>query len=204
MRVHPSLPQRRNLFPALLFSTLLLILTACQSSNHPAAGVPTNAPPLGQLAGSPGSSAVLSTPNPYEGNPKAIEEGKQLFGRMNCAGCHAYGATGNMGPDLTDTYWRYGGLPIQIYDTLLEGRPQGMPAWGKALGSDDLWKIVAYIQSLGGTVAVADWDHARQGDQPGEYNAPESMGPQTTGPQTTGPQTTGPQTTGPQNTGSPK
>ena len=167
---------------------MALTLNACgrdqggSVTNNPAPIAPAEVP-LGQIAGAPGSTAALSTPNPYQDNPQAIEQGKQIFGRMNCAGCHAYGGGGNMGPDLTDAYWRYGGLPIQIYSSIYEGRPQGMPSWGKELPPDDIWKLVAYVQSLGGAVPVAEWDHARQGDQPGEYAAPEASGPQNTGPQ---------------------
>ncbi len=78
-----------------------------------------------------------------------------------------------MGPDLTDTYWRYGGLPAEIYQSIAQGRPQGMPSWGRALPPEDIWKLVAYIQSFGGTVSAKDYEHARQGDQPGEQVAPE-------------------------------
>jgi cytochrome c oxidase cbb3-type subunit III len=132
--------------------------------------------PLGQLAGEPALSvSAMSTTNPYEGNPQAIQQGKQLFIRMNCAGCHAYTGKGNMGPDLIDTEWRYGGLPVQIYKSIRDGRPQGMPAWGVALPPDDIWKLIAYIQSLGGTTAVGDYEHARQGDKPGEQVAPEAQ-----------------------------
>jgi cytochrome c oxidase cbb3-type subunit 3 len=94
---------------------------------------------------------------------------------MNCAGCHAYNGKGNMGPDLTDTYWRYGGLPVEIYKSIGEGRPQGMPAWGAALPPEDIWKLVAYIESFGGSVSAKDYEHARQGDQPGEQIAPEVL-----------------------------
>jgi cytochrome c oxidase cbb3-type subunit 3 len=132
--------------------------------------------PLGQVAGEPARTvAALSISNPYNDNPQAIQQGKQLYIRMNCAGCHAYNGKGNMGPDLTDTEWRYGGLPIQIYETIRDGRPQGMPAWGAALPPDEIWKLVAYIQSLGGTVSVSDYEHARQGDRPGEQVAPEAQ-----------------------------
>jgi len=129
--------------------------------------------PLGQLAGAPYSVAALSTPNPDHANPQAIEQGKQLYIQMNCAGCHAYNGKGNMGPDLTDSEWRYGGLPVQIYQSIFAGRPQGMPSWGAALPPAEIWKLVAYIQSFGGSVAVSDYEHARQGDQPGEQVAPE-------------------------------
>jgi cytochrome c oxidase cbb3-type subunit 3 len=164
---------------------LLAMLSACGryqgagKATPPADGIPLASVlatvPLGQIAGGLGSAAVLSTPNPYEGNPQATEQGKQLYVSMNCAGCHAYNGGGNMGPDLTDSYWRYGGLPIQIYNTILEGRPQGMPAWGKALPPDDIWKLVAYVQSFGGAVPAAEWYHARQGDQAGEQVAPEAV-----------------------------
>jgi cytochrome c oxidase cbb3-type subunit 3 len=147
---------------------------AAPQNGTPGMAVPASTP-LGQVAGAPGSSAAMSTPNPYEGNAQAITQGKQLFQKMNCAGCHAYDATGNMGPDLTDTYWRYGGLPIQIYKTIEEGRPQGMPAWGKALPPDDIWKLVAFIESLGGAIPVKEYVTARQGDQPGELTAPEAQ-----------------------------
>jgi len=163
---------------------LLATLSACNryqgggTAVPPKSGIPQASlvatVPLGQIAGGLGSTAALSTPNPYQGNPQAIEQGKELYVRMNCAGCHAYNLQGNMGPDLTDAYWRYGGLPVQIYNTILEGRPQGMPAWGRALTPDDIWKLVAYIQSFGGAEPAADWDRARQGDQAGEGIAPEA------------------------------
>jgi cytochrome c oxidase cbb3-type subunit III len=162
---------------------LISFLGACGhsggSTTEPArfpSGDTTATAPLGQVAGDPVHAvAALSIANPYQDNPQAIEQGKQLYRKMNCAGCHAYNGKGNMGPDLTDTYWRYGGLPIQIYQTIRDGRPQGMPAWGAALPPEEIWKLVAYIQSFGGTVAVADYVHARQGDQPGEQVAPEAQ-----------------------------
>ena len=122
----------------------------------------------------------MATANPYgsipHGNiPHTVQQGRQLFVKMNCAGCHAYDGSGNMGPDLTDTYWRYGGLPIQIYKSIQEGRPEGMPSWGDALPPDELWALVAYIQSLGGSVSDSAYNHARQGDQPGERIAPEAQ-----------------------------
>jgi cytochrome c oxidase cbb3-type subunit 3 len=132
--------------------------------------------PLGQVAGAPARGvAALSITNPYEGNLQAIQQGKQLFIKMNCAGCHAYNGTGGMGPDLTDTEWRYGGLPVQIYKTIRDGRPQGMPAWGVALPPDDIWKLVAYVQSFGGTVSPKDYEHAWQGDKPGDQVASEAQ-----------------------------
>lgn len=103
--------------------------------------------PLGDKATGPDKN-VSPVTNPYAGSPQAVEAGKRLFVKMNCAGCHGYTAKGWMGPNLSDKYWRYGGSDDQIYKTLFEGRPQGMPAWGKTLPPEQIWQLVTYIQSL--------------------------------------------------------
>lgn len=113
--------------------------------------------PVGLSAGqSPTLNVAVA--NPLTDDPNSIQEGKKLFTSMNCAGCHGYGAKGGMGPDLTDTAWRYSGTPIAIYKSIYEGRPQGMPAWGNALPPQTIWLLVAYIQSLGGTYAAPSAD----------------------------------------------
>ena len=131
-----------------------------------------------QRIAAPGSSWTLISENWnydwFEQNGKwqwqrtsrdaAIARGHELFISMNCAGCHGYDAAGNMGPNLTDHYWRYGGTPASGYKSIYEGRPQGMPAWGSALPRAEIWKIVAYLQSLGGMVAATDYQGGLQGD----------------------------------------
>lgn len=129
--------------------------------------------PLGTVAGAADSKLAWALPNPYEGNAQAVQEGHDLFVRMNCAGCHGYDAKGAMGPNLTDRYWRYGGVPVAIFKSIYEGRPQGMPAWNPALPPDEIWKLVAYIGSLGGTYASSEFQASLQGDQPGEKVAAE-------------------------------
>jgi cytochrome c551/c552 len=112
--------------------------------------------------------------NPLAGDANAIEEGHRLFIAMNCAGCHGYDAKGGMGPNLTDAYWRYGGMPSSIYNSIYEGRPQGMPAWGRALPALDIWKIVSFVQSLGGAVAANEYHNGLQGDHDITSSAPEA------------------------------
>lgn len=131
--------------------------------------------PSGDLAGSAASTLASTASNPYDGNVEAVAQGKVLFIKMNCAGCHGYTAKGGMGPDLTDTYWRYGGTPAAIYKSIYGGRPQGMPAWGSALQPRDLWMLVAYVQSLGGSFPATDYQASLQGDVPGENVAPEAQ-----------------------------
>lgn len=138
------------------------------------AGVPVGAPPA-QIP-----FAGLGIRNPYENSPQAVATGKRLYEAMNCAGCHGYKGKGNMGPDLTDGYWRYGGTPVQIYKSIYEGRPKGMPAWGSALPADQIWALTAYITSLGGTPEDSDagdagrGSNADRGGGTGSNSAPSS------------------------------
>jgi cytochrome c oxidase cbb3-type subunit 3 len=93
------------------------------------------------------AQVAADTPNPLAGKPEAVEAGHALFGTMNCAGCHAYDLTGGMGPDLTDNSWQYGGKPGEIYKTIAEGTPRGMPAWKDKMTTDEIWQVVTYIGS---------------------------------------------------------
>jgi len=111
----------------------------------------TSAPPpitaaVGPLPG-PEPEAPGST-NPYAQNTAATSEGRELFVRMNCSGCHGGRAGGGMGPSLRDEDWLYGNTDQQIFSTILEGRARGMPSWGKKLSNDQVWKLVAYVKSL--------------------------------------------------------
>jgi cytochrome c oxidase cbb3-type subunit 3 len=83
----------------------------------------------------------------FEGNKAAISDGKQLFGQMNCSGCHFNGG-GGMGPALMSGYWRYGGQMDQIYESIAQGRPNGMPSWQFVLQPQQIWELAAYVKSL--------------------------------------------------------
>jgi cytochrome c oxidase cbb3-type subunit 3 len=87
--------------------------------------------------------------NPYADDRAAVAAGRQLFTGMNCAGCHSAYAGGGMGPSLRDSLWIYGSTDAQIFSTIAEGRPYGMPAWGGRLPDDQIWQLVAYIRTLG-------------------------------------------------------
>jgi cytochrome c oxidase cbb3-type subunit 3 len=119
---------------------------------------------IGDIAGVGNNTLDATVKSPYAGDMAAIKEGNDEFVTMNCAACHGYDLKGGMGPDLTDTYWRYGGSPADIYKSIFEGRPQGMPAWGRAITPTLIWKLVAYIESKGGAFPGSFADRARQGD----------------------------------------
>ena len=119
---------------------------------------------IGDIAGALNNTLDATIANPYASDMAAIKEGHDLFIGMNCAACHGYDLKGGMGPDLTDTYWRYGGAPADIYKSIFEGRPQGMPAWGRTLPPPLIWKVAAYIASKGGAYPGTLADRGRQGD----------------------------------------
>jgi cytochrome c oxidase cbb3-type subunit 3 len=87
----------------------------------------------------------------YDDNAFAINEGKRLYRWYNCSGCHANGG-GGMGPPLMDSQWRYGSDPQSLYASITQGRPDGMPSFGGHIPEDQVWKIVAYVRSIGGGV----------------------------------------------------
>lgn len=100
----------------------------------------------------PGSpSAQPGVENPFTGNAYALSEGKRLYSAYNCVGCHAQGG-GAIGPALMDHRWIYGARPDQIFSTIVQGRPNGMPAFGGRIPEQQVWQLVAYVQSLSGNV----------------------------------------------------
>lgn len=116
------------------------------------------------VSGNPVSKLERPTiPNPYAGDISAIAQGRALFDAMNCSGCHAAEGGGGMGPPLSDGQWIYGGQPADIYLTIAQGWPNGMPAWGEALPPQAIWELVAYIQTLGASVPAIDQRPAESG-----------------------------------------
>jgi cytochrome c oxidase cbb3-type subunit III len=83
----------------------------------------------------------------FEGNKLAIAGGELLFNQMNCTGCHFNGG-GGMGPALMSGHWRYGGRIEQVYESIAQGRPNGMPSWQFVLGPTQIWDLAAYVKSL--------------------------------------------------------
>lgn len=103
----------------------------------------------------PGTVADTShMPNPYESSAYAQSEGQRLFGWYNCAGCHANGG-GGMGPPLMDDEWIYGSSPENIYNTIMQGRPNGMPSFAGRIPSPQVWQLVTYVRSLSGLTPMS-------------------------------------------------
>lgn len=83
----------------------------------------------------------------YEGNPYYIEEGHRLFLWYNCVGCHSNGG-GGMGPPFINAHWHFGGRLDQIFASIYQGRPKGMPYWGGKIPDGQIWELAAFVKSL--------------------------------------------------------
>ena len=97
--------------------------------------------------------------NPYAGNAQAVATGAKLFVSYNCVDCHGADGSGAMGPSLADGRWHFGGADGEVFESIYQGRPDGMPAWGSAIAPNQIWMLVAYVQSLsaGKDVAVENF-----------------------------------------------
>jgi cytochrome c oxidase cbb3-type subunit 3 len=155
MMSRASIPRLRWTAGAIAFSASL----AANCGGTPPSGGVTAAPPptivaVGPIPGPPGNSASpgASEPremsNPYRDDRTAMTEGRQLFVRFNCSGCHGGRAGGGMGPSLRDVDWIYGSSDAQLFSSIAEGRAHGMPSWQPRLTADQIWKLVTYIKSL--------------------------------------------------------
>jgi cytochrome c oxidase cbb3-type subunit III len=191
---------RKTLPPIVLL--LLLSLGGCEREQRrfseiaPASGRPYP-PPISELQpGTPGAPAADATPvsmpaidgrGPYEENAWAVAEGKRLYTWYNCVGCHANGG-GGMGPPLMDDKWIYGSEPEDIHTSIVQGRPNGMPAFRGKLADQQVWQLVAYVRALGGLLrkdvrpgrnddmAVHPSEQAMSSQTPSRAESPPSEG----------------------------
>jgi len=122
-------------------------------------------------------------PNPADQHAFDTNEGKRLYTQYNCSGCHFNGG-GGIGPPLMDEKWIYGQNSENIYSTIVEGRPNGMPSFRQKIPDAQVQQLVAYVRSMSGQLRkdVAptrnDSMNARRSEQRTERKTPQ----QTTAP----------------------
>jgi mono/diheme cytochrome c family protein len=88
-------------------------------------------------------------------SPAMIAEGRAFFNRR-CAGrCH--GVDGQEGEQDGSILVGKAYLdPTFVYVTLITGRPgSAMPSWKGRLSDDELWKVIAFMSSLGDQARAA-------------------------------------------------
>jgi mono/diheme cytochrome c family protein len=132
-----------------LVAALVAALAACDRGAPRLAAAGAQPSSMYYIGPQPGPDrALFRESNPFAGDRQAMAEGRRLFVWYNCAGCHGDHGGGGMGPSLRDSTWRYGGDAAHVFASIAEGRSNGMPAWGTKLPREQVWQLVAYIQSL--------------------------------------------------------
>ena len=106
----------------------------------------TNPPPV--ASGSVSVNGTLYAKNPTDGDQVSVQDGRRLFTWYNCYACHGPHGGGAIGPSLRDRAWRYGDSDEQLFTSIAQGRPNGMPTWGNKIPEIQIWELVAYIKSL--------------------------------------------------------
>jgi cytochrome c oxidase cbb3-type subunit 3 len=145
----------RNEARVLIILCCFLYLCACEREKRDYAAPPqpsVQAETLSTLQ--PGVSAPRTTDprgGDYENNAYHISQGERLYNWFNCTGCHANGG-GDIGPALMDDQWRYGGNIDQIFATIMDGRPFGMPSFRGKIPDQEAWEIAAYVRAMSGNV----------------------------------------------------
>lgn len=82
----------------------------------------------------------------------SLAAGKAIY-TTNCVACHRPDGGGQIGPNLTDTYWILGGGIKNVFNTIMEGGRdgKGMVSWKASIKPSDIQKVASYVLSMQGT-----------------------------------------------------
>ena len=159
--------------------TLVVVVQACSREDRILRQPPPADETLNtiQVSGlNPGANALPIPPssNMYEESAYSVSEGQKLFDQYNCSGCHAHGG-GGIGPPLMDSNWIYGSEPGNVFATIMEGRPNGMPSFRNRIPEYQAWELAAYVRSLSGLLpkGVSPQRPDHMNDKPSESSTPE-------------------------------
>jgi cytochrome c oxidase cbb3-type subunit III len=130
-----------------MLATLACEREARRFDDRPAAPAAGSTVRLSPIEAGP-STKQVTVAGPYDDNAYDAAQGKRLFTDFNCTGCHGNGG-GASGPALMDDMWIYGSEPENIFASIVQGRPNGMPSFQR-LQSQQVWQLVAYVRSLSG------------------------------------------------------
>ncbi len=116
----------------------------------------------------------------YQENRWAVGQGQTFYLQYNCAGCHSPGGGGGMGPPLNDDEWIYGSDPENVFETIVQGRPNGMPAFRGKIDNNQVWQLVAYVRTMSGLTPPDVWpvrnDHMQE-TRPASDAQPQRQAP---------------------------
>jgi cytochrome c oxidase cbb3-type subunit 3 len=78
---------------------------------------------------------------------KEVKQGAEIY-EDKCLQCHGESGQGGICPNLVDSEWKYGSTDDDIFKSIAEGRPEGMPNWNKTLNDEKIKSVITYIRSL--------------------------------------------------------
>lgn len=170
---------------AAIVAAVLTVGAGCEREQRTLHVPPYQATTTGSSLAAPprvGGAAAPSLANEDESNSYAISQGKLLFNAYNCSGCHAQGGGAN-GPALMDAVWIYGADPQTVFESIVRGRPNGMPPFGDRVPEYQVWQLVAYVRSMTGLVSGTaapgrnDAMQAKISEQLADEQPPRVVGP---------------------------
>ncbi len=82
---------------------------------------------------------------------EALADGKTTF-LNNCASCHRRDGGGDIGPNLTDQYWKHGGSIQNVFKVVRQGvQGTNMIAWEGFISPEKMQNVASYILTLQGS-----------------------------------------------------
>ena len=96
-------------------------------------------PATAQTASAPAASA----PAPAAATLPPAGEGRRIFLKLNCYGCHGSGATGGMGPNIVHAE------AGDVSEVVMQGSENGMPSYRAYVAGKDVSNLTAYLASIG-------------------------------------------------------
>ena len=143
-------------WPATLLIAVAVVAASCQRERREYRPAASDVSAPVHVGSTKELHASMAPPPPtaarYEESAYAVAEGRRLYSWFNCEGCHFLGG-GGIGPALMDDEWVYGNQPANVFATVVEGRPNGMPSFRNKIPEYQVWQIVAYVRSMSGHVS---------------------------------------------------
>lgn len=78
-------------------------------------------------------------------DPIVLQDGRATFESI-CASCHKVDGGGDIGPNLTDQYWKNGGAIQDVFRVITDGvSGTNMIAWGNSMSPEKISNVASFI-----------------------------------------------------------
>ena len=80
---------------------------------------------------------------------EGVIKGKIVF-ETNCVACHKDEGIGDIGPNLTDSFWIHGnGHAHDLFNVIWNGvEEKGMPVWKDMISKEEIYQAISYVYTL--------------------------------------------------------